>query len=406
MTTVPPLATMLVRDRLTLTLYGFFVTWGWFLYGFGPAVPLIASEQGITRAQAGLHGTAMAVGTVASAFLAPMLAIRFGRRATALAGGGVVVLGVALLMLGTTLPITLTAALVAAVGGNLMLSAAQPALSVHHGPAGPAALTEANAAGATVGLLAPLAVGLTVALGWGWRPAVGVVMLLAVAAALALLVLPRAPSLGKGQATVRVPGAVGRAQRRFGPVFWLFLTALVCGVAVEFATTFWAADLVRDRTGAGDGLATAAVSALVAGMAASRFVVGPMSLRRAPEKLLLVGFVAAGGGWLVLWLATSPWVAILGLVLAGLGYGTHYPLALSLALRVAAARPDQGQARVAVGAGLAVALAPFVLGALADQVGSHRAFLLVPVLLAAGGVATALAHRRVRAAVAASRAAD
>src|SRR5690606_11918020 len=48
------------RDRLTLTLDGAFVTWGWFLYAFGPIVPEIAREQDVSFALAGLHGTAMA----------------------------------------------------------------------------------------------------------------------------------------------------------------------------------------------------------------------------------------------------------------------------------------------------------------------------------------------------------
>ena len=54
----------LERDRVTVALYASFTAWGWFLYSFSPAVPLIATEQGISRAQAGLHGTALAAGTL------------------------------------------------------------------------------------------------------------------------------------------------------------------------------------------------------------------------------------------------------------------------------------------------------------------------------------------------------
>lgn len=172
----------LVRDRVTVSLYGTIVVWGWFLYGFSPAVPIITAEQGITRAQAGLHGTAMALASVLAGVFVARLAVRLGRRAVVLGSLALVALGIGGLLLGTTLPATLTAVFVAAIGGNLLLSSVQPSLSAHHGGAGSAALTEANAIGAAFGLLAPLVVGLTVSAGWGWRPAVGLAIVLALGA--------------------------------------------------------------------------------------------------------------------------------------------------------------------------------------------------------------------------------
>ncbi|MDT0167061.1 MFS transporter, partial [Actinotalea sp. AC32] len=166
--------TGLRRDRLTLTLYGTFITWGWFLYGFSPAMPLIAEEQGVSRAVAGLHGTAMAVGTVVAGLVSSELAIRLGRRTQVALGAVVCGVGLVALLLGPSIAWTLPAVVVTAVGGNFLISAAQPALALHHGRNGPAAVTEANASGSGVGLLAPLVVGATVAAGWTWRPAVAV----------------------------------------------------------------------------------------------------------------------------------------------------------------------------------------------------------------------------------------
>lgn len=388
-----------VRDRLTLSLYAPFITWGWFLYGFSPAVPLIAEEQGITRGQAGLHGTAMALGTIATGLVSSRIAQRFGRKAQALVGGVVLCVGVALLLAGGTLAATLLACFVTSVGGNLTISAAQPALSVHNGPSGPAAVTEANAMGAMVGLLAPLALGAAVGAGLGWRPAVALVVVLAVVAALVLLPIRGDGALGRGAVTRSVPvpeGPPDRSHRSFTPTFWFFWAALLTGVAIEFGTTFWASELIIQRTGAPASVAAASISALVGGMTLSRLVVGPLSTRKAPEKLLLVGYALAGAGWLVFWLATSPWLAIVGLVIAGLGYGTHYPLAVSLTLRASDGRPDDAQARASVGTGAAVAVAPFLLGSLADVFGAHQAFLLIPVLVVVGAVAVALGLRSVR----------
>ena len=406
--------TRLVRDRPTVTLYAGFITWGWFLYGFSPAVPLIAEEFGVSRSLASLHGTAMAAGAVVTGLISAAVAARYGRRLQAVAGAGLVALGAAGIIAGPGLAVTLPASLVAGIGGNLMLAAAQPALSVHHGGAGPAAVTEANAMGAAVGVFAPLALGGSVALGWGWRPAVAVVIVLAAATAAMVGALRGVVALGRSGPTGPVSRPVAtepaadalqppvlRAApaglaRGFSLTFWLFWVAMICGVAVEFATTFWASDLLLQRTDAPASVATAALSALVIGMCLSRFVVGPLSTRKAPEKLLLVGFAVAGVGWALFWLATSPVVAIVGLVVAGLGYGTHYPLSVALTMRASEGRPDQAQALASLGGGLAVGGAPFALAAVADALSStHLAFLLVGAFVVVGGVAVALGLRNV-----------
>ncbi len=382
------------RDRLTFSLYGAFIVWGWFLYAFSPTVPLIAEEMDISRGLAGLHGTAIAVGTITAGLLTPVLARRVGRRFQYLVGSALLVVGMVLMVAGTVLAATLPAVLLLSLGGNLTITAAQPALMVHHGASGASAVTEANAAGAGVGLLAPLAVGASVDLGWGWRPAVAVTALLAVAAAVAVATLRHEPSLTRpepvhhdGPAPARVP---------YPRAIWFFLAALVCGTAVEFSTIFWAPDLLTEQTGASSSLSTAAVSALVLGMTLCRLVVGPMAARRAPEKLLLAGFVGAFGGWLVFWLASSPAVAVAGLFVAGLGYGTHYPLAIALVLRSSGGRPDAAQGLSALAAGAAVGLAPYALGAVADVIGPYRAFVLVGCLAVAGAVLVALGLREVR----------
>ena len=57
----------LVRDRLTWLTYGQLAVYGYFIYGFGPVVPLLRDEQQTSRAVASLHGTALAVGAVLGA---------------------------------------------------------------------------------------------------------------------------------------------------------------------------------------------------------------------------------------------------------------------------------------------------------------------------------------------------
>ncbi len=397
----------LVRDRLTLTLYGYSVTWGWYLYSFAPAVPLIAGDLGITRAEAGLHGTFMAIGTVLAGAVSARLAHRLGRRAVLLIGPGIVIGGVLLLVTGHTLAQTLPAAAITALGGSLCISGFQPALSVHQGRAGASALTEANGTGALVGLLAPLALGWSVALGVGWRPSVAITAVLALVVGGAMSRFTPTGALGRPRHDQRANEGAARdvvvahlpdepRRRGFSPAFWLFWVALVCVIGVENATTFWASDLLREQTGASAGLASGAVSGLIAGMAASRFAVGRLALRFSTVSLLLASFAVAGAGWLLFWTATSPPVGLAGLILAGLGYGAHYPLMIASTMAASEGRPDMAQSRSTVAAGAAIAAAPLLLGALADQVGPHLAFTLVPVLLAAAAGGVVLARRSAR----------
>ena len=131
-------------------------------------------------------------------------------------------------------------------------------------------------------------------------------------------------------------------------------------------------------------------------MSAIRFVVGPLSLRVAPVMLLAVAFVVAIGGWAILWTATTPTVAIVGLFVAGLGYGAQYPLSVALLLATAPDRTDATQARATLAGGLAIGVAPFALGALSDAVGTHQAFLVVPVVALVGAVVAVLGGRAAR----------
>ncbi|MDO8106672.1 MFS transporter [Isoptericola sp. b441] len=378
----------LVRDRLTVALDVTFVTWGWFIYVFSPTVPLLAAEQHISRGVAGLHGTAMAVGTVATGLVSERVAFALGRKRQLYLAMAVMSIGVTLLLVGPGLAATLSACALTAVGGNLMLAATQPALLGHHGPAGPAAVTEGNAYATTVGLLAPVVLGLTVGAGYGWRPAVAVTVVAAAVATVLLAGIPAAGPLGHPthveDGGTRVP--LGRA-------FRLLWVATVAGIAIEFATTFWASDLVRVSTGAPESVATGAVAALLAGMTATRFATGTLVRHVQASTVLLAGYAVAVAGWLVLWLATVPWLAVAGLALAGLGYGVHYPLALSLLLQAAGSRPDLGQARALLGAGVAIGLSPFILGSAADVVGPHTAFLLVPALAALAATCVAVEAR-------------
>jgi predicted MFS family arabinose efflux permease len=364
------------RDRLTWSIYSYLGLWGWFLYSFGPSVPLIRDEQGTSRAVAGLHGTALAVGALVAAALTVPVTRRLGRRRTLLLGAGLVVVGVTLLVTGRWTPWTIAACAVVGTGGSLGLNTTSAVLSVHHDEAGPAAISEANGVGAGVGVLAPIALGASIGVGLTWRGSLALTIPLAL---LAFVLIARAPGrpalLGGPPPTAEDPG---RLPLRFWPALGLLMSC----VAVEFCTTYWTGDLLQARTGVPPRVGAALVSVVIAGMAVGRALASRLT-RLAGLDALLGGTIAvAATGWLVMWLATDVKVAAAGLLVTGLGLALQFPLSISRLMAVSAGRLDAATGWASLGAGLASGVAPFVLGALADAVGPHLGFLLVPCLLA------------------------
>ena len=377
----------LVRDRATWLIYAQLGVWGYFLYGFGPVVPMLRVEQRVSATAASLHGTALAVGGVLGGLLLPALVRRLGRGGTLwLAMVGVAVTGIAL-CLAHPLPGTLAATVAVSTFGTILVGSVVAALAAHHGLAGPAAISEANAIACGMGVLAPLVIGFAVAAGFGWRPG------LAAVAGLVALVAVIAFSLG-----VRVPrGAVPSTVDVVGPLpraYWIAWTLMATTGAVEVSLSLWAADVLRGHAGTTAGGAAAAVSAIVAGMAVGRLLGGRLVLRLGPVRLFLGALGLSAVGFAVFWTATSTWLAVAGLMIVGLGNSMHYPLGISLALRTAPGQEDRAAGWASYSMALGFGLGPFILGAIADGVGTHLAFLVVPVLLALAAILVARLARR------------
>ena len=384
----------LVRDRVTWLIYSQLAVYGYFVYGFGPSVLLLRDEQQVSRTVSGLRGTALAGGAVLAGLVGARLVRRWGRAAVLRVGLAGLALGIVVVTAATALPLTLLGALLAGTFGALMLNTDSAVLSDHHGAAGPAAISEANALAAATGLLAPLIIGTAAATSLGWRPGFAVAAALAMALLLssARVSVPR-PAVYRGPigptGESEPIGSVTRLPRRF----WLAWLVLVLCIGIEFSMTIWAADLLRQQAGLGAEAAAGSVSALIAGIAIGRVIGGRLALRRSPEWLLTGSLAITATGFLAFWSTVLAGLALLGLFVMGLGIAVQFPLSVARAITASAGRPDQATARLSIGAGLAIGLAPLLLGFLADQVGTRQAFLIVPVLLILAGAAL-LAGRR------------
>jgi predicted MFS family arabinose efflux permease len=373
------------RDRRTWLTYGQLGVYGWFLYGFGPSLTLLRDEQGFSRTVAGLHGTALAVGALVSALTVAALVGLVGRVTMIWAGLAVLCVGILLLTSLTALPATLGGAFLCSFGGSYIVTCTSTVLAAIHGPSGPAAITEANAVAAGVGAVSPLAVGVAVALG-SWRPALLVLLPVVVV----LAVLSRSVPVPADRGPRRGDAAGPRLSRHYW-VTWVVVTA---GIGVEFCLTLWAADMLAQRTTLTAAEASAAVTALVAGMCVGRVVGGRLALRLPVDRLLYGALVLNAAGFALFWSSPHPVLAVLGLLGCGLGVALYFPLGLSRAIAASDGQPDRASARVGIGAAVASGAGPFGLGALADATTIHTAMLVVPGLLVVAAIGIRLAPAR------------
>lgn len=113
--------------------------------------------------------------------------------------------------------------------------------------------------------------------------------------------------------------------------------------------------------------------------------------------LLLAALGVSLTGFAVFWVAPVGWLAVVGLVVLGLGNALHYPLAISIALAVAGPAADRAAGWASYSMGVGFGIAPVVLGWVADGVGPHLAFLLVPGFIAAAVLLAVRLGRALRA---------
>ena len=364
-------------DRPTWIAYVQLAFWAWFLYAFGATQALLRDEQGTSRSIAGLHGTAMAAGGLIGAVATARVVARWGRGV----GMRMAAIGAAFSVLLYTWPgaspaLSMTGAVLAGFFGTFLLITINAFLLDYQGPAGPSSLTQANALASLAGLLGPLAIGIGAATVLGWRWGMWVVVV-----ALVLVELWRGRNVAVfGTRRLAVKESTGG---RFGASVYWTLFALTCFIGAEFCLTFWGADLLRERCGFGPAAAAASLASVTGGMLIGRFYGARLAQRMPTEQLLRGSIVFALASFVLAWAFTLWPVVLLGLLLTGIGIGVHWPLGVARAVRASGGKTDRASAAASVSASIAIAVAPFALGVLADSVGVHVAFLLVPALLVA-----------------------
>jgi MFS family permease len=341
------------------------------LNGMGAVLPPLQADLRVSRGEVAFYPSLFAVGLIVVGLAGARLVSRIGRAsALRISIGGILVGG--LLIAAPERLVTLFGALLLGLGSALLIQLVPAVLATTHPQAPAAAIGEANGLASAASVLAPLAVSATLAAGFGWRVGYLAIPLLVLAA----ITLPiwRLPL-----AEARPPAADTATIR--GPMLGRWVDLLVA-VSVEFCMVFWAASafIAWDHASASEGAALA--SLFLVGMAAARLMSARIIGRVPdPRTLVLLCTIGATAGFVVFWSAPNLALAAAGLLLAGLGVALLYPTTVSRVVAAWPHAPDRAAARAALGSGLAIGGAPFLLAQISDAAGLRTAFLIVPVLL-------------------------
>ena len=370
-------ATHLVRDRVTWLHYAQQGALGYFQFGFGPAVLLLRQEADVSRTVAGLYGPALAVGAVLGGALFPHVTRRLSLAVVLSIALGGMAAGVAIFCLASSVTGTLVGAAFAMTFGILVLSGVSTGLSDHHGTTSGAAISEANAASAGMGIISPLLINAAVDVGLGWRAAMGLSIVFACVLAAVTVLSHRRSAV----AVRSVPDRRHSEGEGLPPRYWLAWTCLLATGSVEAGLMLWAPEELRMHTGMAANTAATGVSAVLGGMLVGRLAGGWVVARVSTVPLMFSALAVAAAGFAVFWSTADPGIAIVGLICCGLGVSLHFPLGVALTMRASNQQHELAMSRNSYGIAFGFGVAPFLLGAAADLLGIRVAFGLVPLCL-------------------------
>lgn len=359
------------RDSLFWTVAGQATILNFFLGGFGPAQPLLREEQGTSLTIAGLHGTMMGVAAIIAGLIHPHLNHKYGRRNTSWLGLTIFTIGLPFFALGPTISYTLPAVLFSCVGFNFVILNMVTLLSHHYPETPDQAVSQSNAINAIGFVFGTVLVGTLASFGISWRAG----LLICIPAAIALYFF------GKDKIVDNHQADAPKQSGKLGVKFWIAWFGFFATISSEFATSFWAAALLSDRTGSSSAFATLCVAALGTGFGIGRWFI-PIWMRRTTldvrlKTILMIQFVS----FMLFWVSHNLYFSLVMLLFVGIGISGQFPMTMVRIIKLSDNKPDLAMGKSAYAAGLAIALAPFLLGFFGDRIGISKAYLMVPILI-------------------------
>ncbi|MEE4743489.1 MFS transporter [Pseudomonas alliivorans] len=341
----------------------------------GPLMPFLRAEFSLDLRWTGLHFAAYALGLVLIG-----VPYRWLERRPPIIGTGRIAIGSIVVASGFFamaggLPMTLPGSVVLGFSGGLVMAVGQAMLGRRYGEQAAAKLVEAHIVAGLCVLGGALLVGAATAVGLSWRAA----PLLISAWALLMFCVPSDIHRTEARTTPATASTGAPADALPAPrLTRLSLWALVIlGISAEWGVGFWGAEYMKTHVQTSASVAATLMSLYFAGTVCGRLASSFALRRLSPLSLLTTVIFSAIATLLVLSMiqglaGTAVFTFVLGACL-----GNFFPLILGSAMRVAPHASSALSTQASQAVGVALLLAPFLLGLLSERIGVEAAFSLL-----------------------------
>eukprot|EP00741_Cyanophora_paradoxa_P014331 tig00020780_g13822.t1 len=362
----------------------------------GPIMPFLEDELKINYSTAGLHFSAFASGCVLCGLTGDFLTGRAGRKTMFWTGGCGLTLAALVLAVGRTVVLTVGSSLFMGWLGTFVLSTSTAGLSDKHFAHRSVVLAESLVFCCLFAYLAPIFVGAseTYFPRIGWRLSIYVSLaFFGVVAALFGRVkwegaqgergAPASPhKAGRAEGAGTGPAGRRKAGARLPLSFWGYAAIVFLSCSHEWILIYWGSIHMEADLGLSKVAAATNMNFFLLAMTAGRVVGSRLAARFEAARMLVLFLAANLVGFVAFWLLRPAWLAVAGLVLAGLGMSNQYPFSVSLALgAVPKALTDSASSRLMFSGGAAVLFGSQGLGLLADRMDMRRAMVFPGLLI-------------------------
>jgi fucose permease len=344
---------------------------GLYAAAFGPALPFIADDLGVSLDTAGLILTALFIGSIsASASVAIALHGR-DTRALCIVGLACATAGLLLIGIAPSWPVALAGGVVLGTGDGLMVAATHILMPLTSDDA-PSAINRINLFFAFGAVCGPIWAGAVLAsTGERWIVYAGIAC---VAAATLLVTFA---------ADVAVHHPIAAPDERFrlpgNPTAWIMGGVLFLYVGAEFGLGSWVSSYTRETAHAGVFASALLAAAYWGALALGRVVSGIYFSRQRDASALLLAAVGGGGIAALVLAFSSGNIAVAGgaAFAAGLCFGPIWPA--NVAIVTEAAASDATAATVTLGNAGGVAI-PWLQGRVLVGAGPSQGVAVTAVL--------------------------
>jgi fucose permease len=321
---------------------------GMYAASFGPVLPFIADDLGVSLDTAGLMLTALFLGSIAASATVAIALHGHDTRVLTIWGLVAAIAGVALLALAPTWPVALLAGAILGVGDGLVIAALHILMGLTSRDV-PSAMNRLNlffAFGAIAGPIWAGAVLATTSERWIVYAGIGAYEALTLLVLLAATGPSREPTAAPNE-EFRLPG---------NPTAWVMGAVLFLYVGAEFGLGTWVSSYTRETAQAGVFAGAVLTAGYWSALALGRIVSG-IYFARGREASLLLAAAVAGAGVSSLVLALSSGniaVSAAGVFGAGLCLGPVWPTTVAIASEGALANATAATVTMGNAGGLAI----------------------------------------------------